>query len=80
MDDRAKTTSVVLKIEKGVPIPARCHGSIMWGDMEVGDSVPVPLARLAVMSGGAYQYGLRHGREFTARKMDEFTGRIWRTA
>ena len=71
---------MTITIEKGVPIPP--DGRVKTGfmsairAMEVGDSLVLP--KPSTRAGG-YLSGLRNeGRQFTARKIDENSCRIWR--
>jgi hypothetical protein len=66
-----------MKVEKGIPIPAR----FPFEQMQVGDSfvVPMEITRYAV-SVAAHRYGKKHGVKFTVRKYKDGTYRCWRTA
>jgi hypothetical protein len=66
------------KIEKGVPVPRGASGrnKFPFGQMEVGDSIVIPLASRAA----AYSWANLHRPiRFTAR-IDGDTVRVWRTA
>jgi hypothetical protein len=64
-----------MKVEKGVPLPARYP----FDEMQIGDSfiVPPELSRNTV-SVAAGRYGDKHQMKFTVRRMDDKTLRCWR--
>lgn len=81
-----------MKIESGIPIPARRRltavGTEHFEAMDVGDSIGVPLPKEyrnkpTVWAGtnrlrnAAYNYGKRVGKKFTVRAMPNEI-RVWR--
>lgn len=64
-----------MKVEKGIPIPARYP----FGEMEVGDSFAIPpgVARNTVTV-SAGRYGEKHQMKFIVRMMPDRTMRCWR--
>lgn len=68
-----------IKIEKGVPMPAK-PGSAMahpWKDMEIGDSVLVGASTNDAARSMAYKAGQKLKRKFEYRQTDKGF-RIWR--
>lgn len=85
---------MTIKIDKGVPIPARRRVTAVGLEhleaMDVGDSIGVPLpkeyrnkptiwAGTNRLRNAAYQYGKRAGKKFTVRAMPNEI-RVWRVA
>ena len=83
---------MTIKIDKGVPVPARKRATAVglehFAAMDVGDSIGVPLPKEyrnkpTVWAGtnrlrnAAYQYGKRAGKKFTVRAMPNEI-RVWR--
>lgn len=72
----------MIPIDKGIPIPTRCHGRrgvrvlYPFPDMEIGDSFFVEGSASSVES-AASSYGKRTGRKFTTRYVDG-GARVWR--
>jgi hypothetical protein len=72
-------------IEKGVPIPARRtervgrNAKYPLADMLVGDSIVIDKPQPAA-SGLVTGFGQRHGKKFTARRVDATHTRVWRIA
>lgn len=66
-----------MKVEKGIPIPARYP----FNQMEVGDSfvVPMEITRYAV-STAAHRYGHKNNMKFTVRLTNKRILRCWRIA
>ncbi|WP_074298642.1 hypothetical protein [Paraburkholderia phenazinium] len=71
-------------IEKGIPVPPRASG-VTWhpfGQMEVGDSVFIPVKPgrdVPRIRHAAASYGRDHGRKFTTREQSGGV-RVWRVA
>lgn len=66
-----------MKVEKGVPLPAKYP----FAGMQVGDSFAVPLGiKRQAVSVAAHRYGKAHGMKFTVRLMPDRTFRCWRVA
>lgn len=71
-----------ITIEKSVPLPhlGRKH-LYPFGDMEVGDSFLVPVAKHSAVYGSASYYGKRNKQKFAVRKLVEKgkpVARCWR--
>jgi len=71
-----------ITVDKGVPIPnfrtAPRKSKYPWRDLEVGDSFLVPDTTSERFGPQAREAGLRLGRKFTVRKVEEGV-RVWRT-
>lgn len=71
-----------MKIEKNIPIPAAAHrGARIWpfADMQVGDSVLIPMERAKPARSAATTLGKRRGFRFVTRAVDGGL-RVWRSA
>ena len=76
-DETAKKMGEI-KIEHGIPIPAKRTGrSSIFDEMEVGDSILCPHAKSNSIRAMASMAGARLGRKFTARKIADGV-RVWR--
>ena len=70
----AKVTEQTIRIEKGIPIPAKSNCKLPLGFMEVGDSIFVSEMKSG-QTGGFFSY--HRPKKFSCRK--EGNGiRIWR--
>ena len=65
----------VVTIDTGVPIPEKV--SYPLKDLEVGESFVFPANKRSSVSARASRIT---GKEFTIKKQDEATCRVWRTA
>lgn len=85
---------MVIKVDKGVPIPPRSRltpaGMDDFALLEVGDSFAVPVPEeyrhkptiwigTNRLRNAVYHYGKRHERKFTVRCVDDGVIRVWRT-
>jgi hypothetical protein len=66
----------MVKIEKGIPAPARGLEKYPFPLMKVGDSFLTPTSNPNARN-AAYMYGSRSGKKFVARQTDAGI-RIWR--
>lgn len=77
---------MMLKIEKGIPIPAPTGLSHELGQFEIGDSAFIEVAKgkkTSTFCAMVYNYAARSGKEFKTRTATEngVRGvRIWRVA
>jgi hypothetical protein len=67
----------VYDIESGVPVPIGSPG-IPLGHMAVGDSVQFPLSKRSTVQSFASKLKRDHGKQFTVKKLNENTARVWR--
>lgn len=81
------TTKIeVTAIERDVPIPpvGKAPGGkprvFPVAELEVGESFEFPIEKRPTVQSSASHVKRDTGREFTVRKIDDVTGRIWRTA
>lgn len=68
---------VYFTVEKNVPIPSR--EAVPLDEMEVGDSIAFPDFKRKSVQSKASLMKKRGEAEFTVRKIDDTTCRIWRT-
>lgn len=66
----------VYTVDSGVPPPDAKH--VPLESLEVGDSMLFPLARRNTVQTLASRIKSKSGKEFTIKKIDENTARIWR--
>lgn len=69
---------VEYKVDKGIPIPVRRNKAVPLAQLEVGESIGFPIEFRANVASRASKLKAQ-GREYTIKKEDELTARIWRT-
>lgn len=67
----------VTTIDTGVPVPERVNYPIR--ELKVGESFVFPLEKRKIVQSRASVIKTDTGREFTVKKMNDETARIWRT-
>lgn len=67
----------VYQIESDVPIPDE-PGSVPLDELDQGDSIAFPLEQRPTVQSRASKLKSQTGKEFTIRKLDEDTARVWR--
>lgn len=72
-----KKIDVHYKIEKGVDIPVRAPAQLK--NLEVGDSFTFPIAERVNVASRASFIKRTTGKEFTTKRLDDETCRVWRT-
>jgi len=79
---QTNTQTPTYTIEKNVPAPAPAYGGrgavpkFPFGQMEVGDSVVIPVKSRSA----AYAFAQKHSMRLTCRVEDTDTVRVWRIA
>lgn len=73
----------VYKIDKDVPVPeapdpVELNSSMPLEDLEVGESFEFPADKRSYVQSRVSGLKRRKGLEFTVRRMDELTCRVWR--
>lgn len=72
------------EVKKGIPVekPAGGRSARMYPFpiMEVGDSFDVPIDQRVNVATKASKQKRKYGREFTVKKINETTVRVWRIA
>lgn len=76
----SKRNIPVYQIDSGVPIPQGSFGRIPIADLEIGDSFLFPIEKRRSVQTIASRVKKDTGRDFTIKKMDDNTCRVWRTA
>lgn len=66
----------VITIDSGVPVPLGRYPIL---ELKVGDSFLFPISKRPSVQSRANKIKSETGREFTVKKMDEDSCRIWRT-
>lgn len=65
----------VVKIDSNVPMPVQRYPLM---NLKVGESFEFPIERRDLIQTNASTIKRRKGREFTVRKVNETTARVWR--
>jgi hypothetical protein len=61
----------MIKIDKGIPLPAHKYLKYPFMFMEVGDSFVVDAPKRANAAAACCDYGRRHGKKFSLRNMGD---------
>jgi hypothetical protein len=70
----------VYTVESGIPIPdENVRKNFMLSQMEVGDSILIPIEDRSSAASSASKIKARTGKEFTTRRVDTDHARVWRT-
>lgn len=73
----------MIEVEKNVPVPEGGRSSVKYPfkTMEVGDSFTVEAGKeMSVRSSATYYKKIQPGAQYTIRRMEDNTLRVWRTA
>lgn len=72
------TISVDYKVETGVPIPVQRSEPLPLRGLKVGESILFPMKRRTTIMSYASRLKRKEGMQFTTKKVDENSCRIWR--
>jgi hypothetical protein len=72
----SKKTIPVVSIDSGIPAPERA--SYPYDSLQVGDSFLFPVSKRGSVQSRVNRMKREQGKEFTVKKMDKDTCRVWR--
>lgn len=79
MDDESKEVKIpVYRIDSNVPLPEDREALVPLAQLRPKESIVFPIEMRGRVQSQASALARRTGREFTVRKQDEETARVWR--